>query len=61
MTDVTETSGGESVFPAQETLLLLGGTLGALALVLLGVAVALILLKRRPLGPVKGRSTRVEV
>lgn len=45
---------------AQETLIFMGISLGALAMVLLAVALGIQLLRRGRLTPVRGRSTRIE-
>ena len=52
----------EAGFMAQETLIFMGISLGALALalVLLAVALGIQLLRRGRLTPVRGRSTRIE-
>jgi hypothetical protein len=47
-------------FMAQETLIFMGTSLGALALVLLAVALGLQLVRRGELTAVRGRRTRIE-
>ena len=50
----------EAGFMAQETLIFMGISLGALAMVLLAVALGIQLLRRGRLTPVRGRGTRIE-